>query len=57
MEGLTGHSVVKSLPASAGDSGLILGLGRFHMQWGNWNIGIVSPLFIPEMLLFLWDLY
>ena len=27
--------VVKNLSASAGDMGLILGLGRFHMPWGN----------------------
>ena len=25
----------KELPASAGDIGLIPGLGRFHMPWGN----------------------
>ena len=27
--------VVRSPPASAGDRGLIPGLGRFHMPWGN----------------------
>ena len=26
----------KNLPASAGDTGLILGLGKFHMPWSNW---------------------
>ena len=28
-------SVVKNLPASAGDMGSIPGPGRFHMPWGN----------------------
>ena len=27
--------MVKNLPAKAGDIGLIPGLGRFHMLWGN----------------------
>ena len=27
--------VVKSLPANAGDKGLILGWGRYHLQRGN----------------------
>ena len=26
----------KNLPASAGDMGSILGLGKFHMPWSNW---------------------
>ena len=26
---------VKNLPASARDSGSVLGLGEFHMPWGN----------------------
>ena len=30
-----GGPVVKNLPASAGDMGLIPGLQRFHMPWGN----------------------
>ena len=30
-----GHPVVKKPPASAGDRGLILGLGRSHMPCGN----------------------
>ena len=30
-----GGPVVKNLPANAGDMGLIPGLGRFHMPWGN----------------------
>ena len=34
-EGFTGGSVVKNLPASAGDVGLIPGPGRRHMLWSN----------------------
>ena len=30
-----GGLVVKNPPASAGDTGLIPGLGRFHMPWGS----------------------
>ena len=30
-----GGSVVKNLPTNAGDTGLIPGLGRFHMLWSN----------------------
>ena len=30
-----GGAVVKNLPAKAIDTGLISGLGRFHIQWGN----------------------
>ena len=30
-----GGLVVKNLPASAGDKGLIPDLGRFHMLWSN----------------------
>ena len=30
-----GGSVVKKLPANAGDIGLIPGLGQFHMPRGN----------------------
>ena len=30
-----GGPVVKSLPANSGDTSSILGLGRFHMPWGN----------------------
>ena len=33
--GFTGGSVVKNLPASAGDMGLIPGPGRCHMLWSN----------------------
>ena len=29
--GLSGDPLVKNLPASAGDTGLIPGLGRFHV--------------------------
>ena len=34
-EGFPGGSVVKNPPANAGDTGLILGLGRFHMIQNN----------------------
>ena len=30
-----GGPLVKNLPANAGVTGLIPGLGRFHMPWGN----------------------
>ena len=30
-----GGAVDKNLPASAGHTGSIPGLGRFHMPWGN----------------------
>ena len=33
--GFPGGSVVKNPPASAGDTGSIPGLGRFHMPWSN----------------------
>ena len=33
--GFPGGSVVKNLPASAGDTGLILNLGRSHMPQDN----------------------
>ena len=33
--GLPGGSVAENLPVSAGDTGLISGLGRFHMPCGN----------------------
>ena len=29
-------TVVESLPANAGDTGSIPGLGGFHMPWSNW---------------------
>ena len=31
-----GDPVVKNLPANAEDMVLIPGLGRFHMQWGDY---------------------
>ena len=34
-EGFPGGSVVKNLPANAGDKGSTPGLGRFHMPWDN----------------------
>ena len=34
-EGFPGGSMVKNPPANAGDTGLILGLGRFHMTQNN----------------------
>ena len=33
--GFTAGSVVKNLPANAGDTGLIPDSGRFHMLWSN----------------------
>ena len=33
--GLPGGSVLKNPPANAGDTGLIPGLGRFHMLLGS----------------------
>ena len=30
-----GGLVIKNLPANSGDTGLIPGAGRFHMQWGS----------------------
>ena len=30
-----GGPVAKNLPANAGDTGLIPGLGRYHMPWSN----------------------
>ena len=33
--GLPGGPVVKTPPANAGDTGSVLGLGRFHRLWGN----------------------
>ena len=32
-EDFLGGPVVKNLPANEGDTGSILGLGRFHMLW------------------------
>ena len=34
--GFPGGAVVESLPADAGDTGSIPGLGRFHMARSNW---------------------
>ena len=31
----SGGPVVKNPPANAGDKGLILGRGRYHLQWGS----------------------
>ena len=33
--GFPGGRVVNNLPANPGDTGLISGLGKFHMPWGN----------------------
>ena len=33
--GFPGGAVLKNLPASAGDTGSIPGLGRSHMPWSN----------------------
>ena len=35
IEDFAGGPVVKDLPAKAGDTGSIPGLGRSHMPWGN----------------------
>ena len=35
MLGFPGGSVVKDLPANAGDMGSIPGSGRSHMSWNN----------------------
>ena len=34
-QGFPGGSVVKNLPANAGDMGLVLDLGRPHMPWSD----------------------
>ena len=36
ISGFTGGPVVKTLPANAGDTGLITGLGRFLLLQGNY---------------------
>ena len=36
ISGFTGGPVVKTLPANAGDTGLIPGLGRFLLLQGNY---------------------
>ena len=36
--GFSGGSVVKNLPASAGDTGSVLDLGRSHMPRSNWAV-------------------
>ena len=41
--GITGSSVGKSLSASAGDTGLIPGLGGSHMPQNNWA-------YVPRLL-------
>ena len=57
LEGFLGDSVVKNPPANAGDTGLILSLGRFHMTRNNsacvpqllslysraWELQLLSP--------------
>ena len=35
IKSFPGGPVVKNIPANAGDIGLIPGLGRFHIPWGN----------------------
>ena len=35
QQGFPGSSVVKNLPANAGDTGSIPGPGRYHMLWSN----------------------
>ena len=36
--GFPGDSVVKNLPANAGDTGSIPGPGKSHMLWGNLSL-------------------
>ena len=36
LQGFPGGTVVESLPANAGDTGLSPGLGRSHMPRSNW---------------------
>ena len=36
LEGFPGGAVVENLPANAGDTGSIPGLGRSHMPRSNW---------------------
>ena len=40
--GFPGGSVVKNLPANAGDTGLIPGLGRSHLLRSNWEAQLLS---------------
>ena len=44
-QGFSSGSVVKDLPANAGDTGSILGPGRFNILWGNeaWVPGLLKP--------------
>ena len=37
IKDVLGGLVVKNLPASAGDTGSIPGLGRSYMLWGNYQ--------------------
>ena len=47
--GFPGGSVVKNLPANAGDTGLIPGQGRSHLLRSNWEAQLLSPRSIePE---------
>ena len=51
LQGFLGGSVVKNLTANAGDTGLIPGPGRFHMQQGNHNYWAWEPqLLSPQTL-------
>ena len=37
IQGFPGGSVIKNLPATAGDTGSIPKPGRSHMLWSNWD--------------------
>ena len=40
--GFPGDSVVKNLPANAGDTGSIPGPGKSHMLWGNLSLCVAT---------------
>ena len=51
-KGFPRGSVVKTTPASAGDTGLLPGLGRSHMPWSNETRAPqpLSPCAAPQLL-------
>ena len=51
-EDFPGGPVVRSLPANAGDTGSIPGLGRSHMMWGSVACGPqpLKPLHLEPVL-------
>ena len=42
LEAFPGDSVVKNLPANAGDTGSIPGPGKSHMLWGNLSLCVAT---------------